>query len=80
MNPLGLVRLEVDGGLRTQQLLPATSNTTFVPAVSLTNTRWIGASVDLSLGRSWYLLASGSRDGSGVELTNQAYASVVFRF
>ena len=81
LDPFGLVRLEVNGGLRTQRLVatiaPATSLT---PSPVLSDTRWIGATVDISLGRSWYLLASGTRDGSGVDLTNQIYGSLVFRF
>jgi hypothetical protein len=76
VSSFGLAHIEVNGGLRTQQLVD-TASTILLP---LANTRWIGASVDVSLGRSWYVIVSGSRDGSGVELTNQAYASLVFRF
>jgi len=80
-DPFGIVRLEVNGGLRTQRLttaaVPATGLT---PIALLSDARWIGASVDISLGRSWYVLASGTRDGSGADLTNQLYGSLVFRF
>jgi hypothetical protein len=81
VNPFGVVRLEVNGGLRTQRLIAIdTAATSLTPTVSLPDARWIGASLDLSLGRSWYLLASGTRDGNGPELTNQLYGSLVFRF
>ena len=46
----------------------------------LSQPRWIGASIDVGIGRSWYVLASATRDGSGDDLTNQLYWSLVFRF
>jgi hypothetical protein len=81
VDPFGVVHLEVNGGLRTQRLTAATDTTTgLAPVISLSNAQWIGASVDVGLGRSWYVLASGTRDGSGAALTNQLYCSLVFRF
>ena len=81
VDPFGVVRLEVNGGLRTQRLTVTPDTTTgLTPFIPLSNARWIGASADISLGRSWYVLASGTRDGSGAELTNQLYCSLVFRF
>ena len=81
VDPFGVVRLEVNGGLRTQRLTALPDTTTgLTPFIGLSNARWIGASTDISLGRSWYVLASGTRDGSGAELTNQLYCSLVFRF
>lgn len=81
INPLGVARLEVNGGVRTQQLVETgISAASSVPTVSLPATHWIGASIDVGLGASWYVVASGSRDGSGAELTNQLYASLVYRF
>jgi hypothetical protein len=78
VDPFGFARLEIDGGLRTQQLLATTTSAT--PTILLPNARWIGASADISVGRSWYVLLSGTRDGTGPELTNQVYCSLVFRF
>ena len=74
-------RFELSGGLRTQSLRQGDSTVTN-PGLSSGNNRaqWIGASADVSLGRSWYVLLSGTRDGSGVDLTNQFYGSLVFRF
>jgi hypothetical protein len=80
INPLGVVRLEINGGLRTQQLLQSAAAVSAAPGISLPTTHWIGASVDVGLGASWYVVASGSRDGSGAELTNQLYGSLVYRF
>jgi hypothetical protein len=75
------VRFEINGGLRTQRLDP-NAPLAMNPGLSSGSNQaeWIGASVDVSLGRSWYVLLSGTRDGAGVELTNQLYASLVFRF
>ena len=75
------VRFELNGGLRTQRLRLGDS-TVANPGLSAGNNRaqWIGASADVSLGRSWYVLLSGTRDGSGFDLTNQFYGSLVFRF
>jgi hypothetical protein len=79
--PFDVVRIQVNGGLRTQQsTLPAAIGTTLASAAPLPDSRWLGLSVDLSLGRSWYVLASGTRDGAGVDLTTQLYASLVYRF
>lgn len=81
VDPFGVVRLEVNGGLRTQRITaPPDTTVALTPVIGLSNAQWIGASLDLSLGRSWYVLASGTRDGSGAELTNQLYCSLVFRF
>ena len=51
-----------------------------LPVSTLPDVRWIGANVDVNLGRSWYALLSGTRDGSGADLTNQIYAGLVLRF
>jgi hypothetical protein len=74
-------RLELNGGLRTQKLRPSVTAAEN-PGLSAGSNRaqWIGADVDVSLGRSWYVLLSGTRDGAGVDLTNQFYGSLVFRF
>jgi len=81
IDPLEIARLEINGGLRTQRLAGGPAPATILtPITTLPDTRWIGASIDVSIGRSWYVLASGTRDGSGGDLTNQLYCSLVFRF
>jgi hypothetical protein len=79
--PLGVAKFEVNGGLRTRSLAsPPVAATSFTPAVVLADSRWLGFSLDVNVGRSWYVLLSGTRDGAGTDLTNQVYASLVFRF
>jgi len=80
-DPLDIGRFEINGGLRAQRIAGgAAPSTTLTPITALPNARWIGASIDVGIGRSWYLLASATRDGSGDDLTNQLYGSLVFRF
>lgn len=80
-SPRGGVRLEVNGGLRSQRMLTQpVSVTSFAPVPVLASSRWIGVSLDVSVGRSWYVLLSGTRDGAGTDLTNQLYGSLVYRF
>jgi hypothetical protein len=80
-SPWDIVRLEVNGGLRSQRLVAQGPTTgTVAPFTSLADTRWIGGSLDISVGRSWYILLSGTRDGTGVERVDQLYSSLVFRF
>src|SRR5262249_37921856 len=75
------LRFELNGGLRTQKLRPSVTAAEN-PGLSAggNQAQWIGASVDVSLGRSWYVLLSGTRDGTGADLTNQFYGSLVYRF
>jgi hypothetical protein len=81
IDPLGVARFEVNGGVRTERDVVRDTSVTSLPLVpGLGGAWWIGASVDVNLGRSWYVVVSGVRDGSGTELTNQIYSSVVFRF
>jgi hypothetical protein len=81
IDPLGVARLELNGGVRTERdIVRDTSATALPPVPGLGGAWWVGASVDLNLGRSFYLVVSATRDGSGSELTNQVYSSVVFRF
>jgi hypothetical protein len=81
VDPLGVARFEINGGVRTEHdVVRDTSAASFPPVPGLGGAWWVGASVDLNLGRSFYLVVSGVRDGSGTELTNQIYSSLVFRF
>jgi hypothetical protein len=77
--PWNVAHFEVNGGLRSEQPI-ADSTVTGVPLVPLADAKWIGFSLDVSLGRSWYLLASGTRDGANATLTNQLYMSLMYRF
>ena len=79
-SPRGVVKVEINGGLRAQRLAAdATTTTSLVPTV-LADSRWIGFSLDMSVARSWYALLSGTRDGAGADRTNQLYASLLYRF
>ena len=80
VEPAGLVRLEINGGMRTESAAGFTSADSLSSAATLPNDRWIGGSVDLNLGRSWYALISATRDASGADLTNQFYVGLVLRF
>ena len=80
VDPLGLVQLEINGGLRTQRSVSPVSAGSPSPVSTMPNVHWIGANVDVNLGRSWYALLSGTRDGSGADLTNQIYGGLVWRF
>lgn len=77
--PFRALRLEVNGGLRSQRALADSAAVLAAPA-PLADAGWFGATVDVSIGRSWYVLISGTRDGSGSDLTRQIYASLVWRF
>jgi hypothetical protein len=78
IDPWHAVRVEINGGLRRQSTPVAADST---PAAGvLSNSQWLGASVDLAIGQSWYLIASGTRDGSGPDATRQIYTSLVLRF
>ena len=81
IDPFGRARFEITGGLRTEHDAGSSTSTASLAAVpALGNAHWMGASVDVSLGPSWYLVVSGIRDGSGLDLTNQLYTSIAFRF
>jgi hypothetical protein len=78
--PLRFARLELNGGLRSQQAVGTPAPTSVVPVLSLPDARWIGATIDVSIGRSWYALMSITHDGAGTDRTRQLYTSLVFRF
>ena len=80
ITPVEVLRIEFEGGLRTEHLVDSIATTSAATLVPLSDARWFGATVDISLGRWWYLLLSGTRDGSGLDQTNQLYGSLVFRF
>ncbi len=76
--PVAIARIEVNGGLRTQQVIASSADATSVAPFG--ESRWLGFSADVSVSRSWYVLLSGTRDGSAGDWTNQVYASLLFRF
>jgi hypothetical protein len=81
ISPLGIAKLELSGGLRAQTLIAqAVTPSSVAPTTVLGDSRWIGFSLDVNVGRSWYMLFSGTRDGAGADLTNQLYGSLVYRF
>jgi len=41
---------------------------------------WLGADLDITLGGSWYLLLSGSRENTSGNHTDQLYSSLTWRF
>ena len=70
VEPAPLLRLEVNGGSRSEQ-----SATLGAVAV-----RWVGAGLDVTLGRAWYVMASATWQRGGMEGHNQLYSGVTFRF
>ena len=79
--PKGIVRVEVNGGRRAHEpVAQPGAPTSFAPTTVLADSRWIGFSLDVSVGRSWYVLFSGTRDGAGADAVNQIFGSLVFRF
>lgn len=78
--PLAVLRLEVNGGARLQRRRATPGDSTSVDA-PLPDARWIGVAADVSLGRSWYVLVSATRDrGGSATGTQQLYAGIVLRF
>ena len=79
--PFDIARLEISGGLRTaHDVARDTSAVGLAVLPAFGTARWIGASLDVNLGSSWYFIVSAVRDGAGSDLTNQLYSSISFRF
>lgn len=80
-DPFDALHFELNGGVRTQRVAdPLVSATGFTPLNALSDGGWFGASVDLSVGRSWYVLVSGTRDRVGLDETHVLYCSLMLRF
>jgi len=78
VSPLdGLLRVEIEGGLRSEHDQPGASVTSNPDGTRL---RWIGTTADVPLGRSWYLLLTATREAGAWESTDQMYASLTWRF
>jgi hypothetical protein len=81
VDPVDVLHLELNGGVRTQRVTDAVGSATiFTPLNALSDGSWLGASVDLSMGRSWYVLLSGTRDRIGLDRTQVLYCSLMMRF
>ena len=81
VDPVDVLHLELNGGVRTQRVTDAAgSPTIFTPLNALSDGGWFGASADLSVGRSWYVLLSGTRDRVGLDPTRVLYCSLMLRF
>lgn len=70
VEPAPPIRLELNAGRRAER-----SATLGDRAV-----RWVGTGLDLTLGRSWYLMASATWQRGGLEAQDQIYAGASFRF
>jgi hypothetical protein len=80
-DPVDVLHVELNGGVRTQRVTdPLVSATGLTPLNALSDGSWLGASVDLSVGRSWYVLVSGTRDRVGLDRTQVVYCSLMLRF
>ena len=66
------LRLELNGGLRAEQDALAGPGTVAVT--------WVGADVDVTLARAWYVLISATRQRGGVDGYDQLYGGLSFRF
>jgi hypothetical protein len=72
MDAGGRAHLELSGGVRVERdplADPASRSIT-----------WLGADLDVNLGRAWYLMASGSRERGGAESSTQVYGGLSLRF
>ena len=78
-DPLELLHLELNGGVRTQHLTDSLGTSGVIPIAAPADA-WFGASADLNVGRSWYFLVSGTRDNSGSDVTTLLYCTMSFRF
>jgi len=70
LRPVVWAGLEANGGIRDETIVGEASR----------HTRWLGADLDLTLGRAWYLLLSGSHETGTLAAGDQAYLSLSFRF
>ena len=73
----GLLRFELEGGLRAESNRPGASVT---GTVGDARVRWISLDTEVALGRSWYVMLSGTRETGGWADIHQAYGSLSWRF
>ena len=78
ISPLnGQLRLEVEAGLRDEANRPGVS-VTGMPGDN--RVRWLTLDSDIALGRSWYVVVTGTREAGGWGPVTQSYASLSWRF
>lgn len=74
-DPLTPLHLEFNGGVRKEALAP----TELQPATTHRKVTWIGADLDWSVSRGWFLSLSATRE-KGEAATTQFYGSMTWRF
>ncbi|HSB54395.1 MAG TPA: hypothetical protein VLD58_08565 [Gemmatimonadales bacterium] len=74
-DPLTPLHIEFNGGVRNEDLAP----TELQPATTHHKVTWIGADLDWSLARGWFLSLSATRE-KGEAATTQFYGSMTWRF
>jgi hypothetical protein len=72
VDPGTRLHVELNGGVRTER------DPTADPA--RTTATWIGLDADLTLARSWYVLASATRQRGGLDGYDQFFSGLSFRF
>lgn len=80
IDPIEPLHLELEGGVRTQRAAGPLGSSMGTALVTDGAQSWFGASVDVSLGRSWFVTLSATRDNAGPDLTNLLYSSIAYRF
>jgi hypothetical protein len=70
--PSAVLHLDLNGGVRIEQDPLADPDRVRVT--------WLGADVDVSLARGWYLILSGTHERGGFEGNDQFYGGLSYRF
>jgi hypothetical protein len=70
LRPVSWAGFDANGGLRDENIVGEATR----------HTRWLGADFDLTLGRAWYLLLSGTHETGTLAAGDQVYLSLSFRF
>jgi hypothetical protein len=76
-NPMPTLHVQLTGGVRRDTPEPGTANAAIGERLTV---RWLEIDTDVSLGRSWYLLLSASREQGGWETSDQLYSALTYRF
>lgn len=75
VDPWAPLHLEFNGGVRNEDI----GATALVPATKR-HVTWVGADIDWSLARGWFLSLSGTRERGDDGATTQFYGSMTWRF
>jgi hypothetical protein len=73
----GQLRFELEGGLRDEKNRPGTSVT---GTLGNARVQWVSLDTEVALGRSWYVMLSGTRETGAWADVHQGYASLSWRF